>query len=157
VIAISLWQPWASLFLSPDKIHETRPWEMKHRGWLAIQAARNTGPYADGALSSELASIVRARFGDHWRGVLPRGSVIGAVYIENCYPTEEVSPDEKDFYCGNWEPGRFAIRRDVYFTLNKPIPTIGRQKYFKLLPETNRVLENIVISRQLRGWQSVSL
>ena len=38
--AISLWQPWGSLWLSPAKRHETRHWQTRHRGKLLVHAAK---------------------------------------------------------------------------------------------------------------------
>jgi hypothetical protein len=38
--ALSLWQPWASLWCSKRKVHETRQWRCSHRGWLLIHAAK---------------------------------------------------------------------------------------------------------------------
>jgi hypothetical protein len=38
--AISLWQPWASLWCSPRKIHETRHWPTNNRGWMLVHAAQ---------------------------------------------------------------------------------------------------------------------
>src|SRR6266851_1649200 len=37
---ISLWQPWASLWCSRRKVHETRHWRCRHRGWLLVHAAK---------------------------------------------------------------------------------------------------------------------
>lgn len=43
--AISLWQPWASLWMAGRKRFETRHWETKHRGALAnaISKRRHNG------------------------------------------------------------------------------------------------------------------
>jgi len=38
--AITLYQPWASLLAIGPKKHETRSWKTKHRGWIAIHAAK---------------------------------------------------------------------------------------------------------------------
>lgn len=38
--AITLHQPWASLLAVGPKKHETRSWKTKHRGWIAIHAAK---------------------------------------------------------------------------------------------------------------------
>jgi hypothetical protein len=59
--AISLWQPWASLWVSGRKIHETRSWRTRHRGWLAVHAARRIE--ADLSWCAELSGIVVEEFG----------------------------------------------------------------------------------------------
>ncbi len=42
--AISLWQPWATLVALGIKQTETRHWATKHRGQLAIHAAKRWRP-----------------------------------------------------------------------------------------------------------------
>lgn len=145
MMALSMWQPWASLFLSPAKEHETRPWEMRYRGWLAIHAAKRR----PGEVPIMLRGIAELHLGMGWLGQIPFGSIIGAVYIEDCVPTEQAAVGGTDFHCGDYSPGRFAIKRGPYFTLDKPIPAIGRQRYFYLSDEIDRALEDIVISRGL--------
>jgi len=129
---------------------------MDYRGWLAIHAAKNTSAYADGALSPELSSIVRLRFAANWRGNLPRGMLIGAVHVVDCYPTEQAAVGPVDYHCGNYEPGRFAIKRDACLVLNQPIPVIGRQKYFQLPIETDREVAKQIINSKLIGWERLA-
>jgi hypothetical protein len=38
--AITIWQPWASLIAIGAKQYETRSWETKYRGPIAIHAAK---------------------------------------------------------------------------------------------------------------------
>jgi len=47
VKALSLWQPWASLVALSVKTIETRHWETKYRGPLAIHAAKRRAQFAD--------------------------------------------------------------------------------------------------------------
>lgn len=60
--AISLWQPWASLWLTPRKIHETRPRRWNHSGWLAVHASKtlvsNPSELGDELLESSKPSSV---------------------------------------------------------------------------------------------------
>lgn len=45
--ALSLWQPWASLWACGAKKYETRSWATKYRGPIAIHAGKQCyGPYA---------------------------------------------------------------------------------------------------------------
>lgn len=40
--ALTLWQPWASLWAHQLKINETRSWATTYSGPLAVHAAKNT-------------------------------------------------------------------------------------------------------------------
>lgn len=133
MIAISLWQPWASLWLSPAKIHETRHWPARHRGWLLVHAAKRLERDVD----DDLHAICRDQFGPLWRTSLPRGSVIGAVDLIDCKSTESVvlstmdAPEgARDIACGNFDVGRFAWRRGAYKRFATPIPYRGLQSFF---------------------------
>jgi activating signal cointegrator 1 len=53
--AISLWQPWASLWFTDSKIHETRHWSTRHRGPLYVHAAKR--PIRESDLSDRLIEI----------------------------------------------------------------------------------------------------
>lgn len=131
--AVSLWQPWASLWLTPSKIHETRTWPYPKVGPLAVHAAK--------ALQDELApeteAIVQKHFGADWRKTLPRGALIGGVEIIGCKRTEEVYPQGQsampdDYWCGDFAPGRFAWERRRAFTLPKSREWRGRQNIFQV-------------------------
>lgn len=124
--AWSLWQPWASLWLSSCKVHETRSWELKHRGPLLVHATK----HIEFDLGDDLNNILDSEFGGHWGMDLPRGALIGAVEIIDCLPTENVhGAAEDDVICGDWTSGRFAIRRSYLFTkFANPIPFRGRQR-----------------------------
>jgi len=130
--AISLWQPWASAWCSPLKIHETRHWPINHRGWLAVHATKKI-VHACGA---ELDDIICDEFGPHWRMELPRGAIIGAVNIVNCERTEDVydpqSVSERDdnWLCGDFSPGRFAWERREFRIFQNPVPYRGAQGIF---------------------------
>jgi hypothetical protein len=134
--ALSLWQPWASLWLSPAKIHETRHWPTKYRGWLAVHAAKKFEKEHD----SDLAQILRQQFGTTWYRDLPTGAVLGAVNIIDCRRAAEVSPTREDRLCGNFASNRYGFQRAPEFILFKqPVPFRGLQGFFEvpdnLLPE----------------------
>lgn len=130
--AISLWQPWASLWLSPFKVHETRHWSTRHRGWLAVHAAKRIPSY----LSDELIAICEKQFGLNWRNSIRCGYVLGAVYLDDCSRMDVARPaHQDDEECGNWSPDRFGWRRrDQYITIT-PVPFKGRQRIFDI-PDT---------------------
>src|SRR6266404_4850893 len=103
--AISLWQPWASLWCSTAKVHETRHWPTSHRGWLVVHAAKRR---IDDFSGDRLDDICDGEFGPHWGMELPRGALIGLVNVIACKRTEELvfnTDDEKDDYeCGDFSP-----------------------------------------------------
>lgn len=138
---ISLWQPWASLWCSGRKVHETRHWPTSHRGWLAVHAAKknvcsaiekNAAVAEDGDVDAFL-DLLRDEYGAHWAPDLPRGAIIGVVNIVDCVSTEKViwAPAEfDDRLCGDFSEGRFAWRRSEFRLLPEPIPYKGRQGMF---------------------------
>lgn len=133
---LSMWQPWASLWFT-SKLHETRGWAWKHRGWTAVHATKKIVHDLD----PRLATIVESDFGGHWGVDLPRGAIIGIVNILDVVPAEDVfgAPDldeggyfPDDFYCGNFAPGRFAFKRGGCSLLREPIPYCGHQGPFEI-------------------------
>jgi hypothetical protein len=130
--AISLWQPHASLWLTDRKIHETRPRRWNHSGWLAVHAAKRivTDRWE---LGDELVAILEVEFGSGWATSLPCGGVIGAINMVSCLPmTETVPAHADDERCGNWAPGRYALRRTDVIKLREKIPFRGQQTLFAL-------------------------
>lgn len=136
--ALSLWQPWASLWLRVKK-HETRDWQLHHRGWLLVHATKRI----EHDLDSDLANICDSEFGGHWGMDLPRGALIGAVNIVDCRATRVVFPKGRpdltdpqdvwdDFHCGNFGHGRYAIERSDVKVFREPIPYRGMQAPFEV-------------------------
>lgn len=140
--AIALWQPWASLWCSCRKVHETRGWPTDYRGWVLVHATKKF--VRD--VSNELDEILTDEFGPHWGLELDTGALIGAVNIIACKPTEDVfreqlagrrawAPEEReDYQCGDFTSGRFAFERSEWKRFERPVPTIGRQAKFFDIP-----------------------
>jgi hypothetical protein len=143
--AISLWQPWASLWVSPRKVHETRGkrWPVRPGQWLAVHAAKSMD-----AGDLMLDAICQAEFGRDYKATLPRGALIGAVLVEGVFRTEDVvrtsgwqgiigtrRPYPDDLTCGNFSRGRFAIRRGAFHVLPEPVPWRGQQVLFDVPDE----------------------
>lgn len=133
--AISLWQPWASLWLSPHKIDETRHWYTACRGEILVHAAKQF----EKDHPPELAEILRQEFGTQWFKALPIGALIGRVNIVSCMHAEliaakpETVADRNNLICGNFGHGRWAWRRAAEFEVFKtPIPYVGRQGFFNV-------------------------
>ena len=130
--AISLWQPWASLWLSPAKIHETRHRPTRYRGMLVVHAAkRKIDEDVD-----ELAAICFRLFGADYAHTLPRGALIGVVDLVDCVPTvidgRTIPAGFDDETCGDFSEGRFAWRREGFVVFEQPIPWRGMQGLFEV-------------------------
>lgn len=142
--ALSLHQPFASLWLTWCKVHETRPWEIHHRGSLLVHAAKKRV-----AIDTILHIIADDEFGLGWEDRLPRGAIIGSVNIVEVRSTTVVlkdwgSPVHSEFWtdyqCGNYDPGRFAFKRGTdVIRLSEPIPYRGQQGPFDVPFEIVRV------------------
>lgn len=127
---IALWQPWASLWLTDRKVHETRHWGTSHRGWLAVHAAKKIEKNFNG---DPISDILVADYGTDWAETLPRGAIIGAVNLTDCRQMRYTAPaHQDDMECGNWEDERFAWRRADVIKLLEPIPYRGLQGIFTL-------------------------
>jgi activating signal cointegrator 1 len=127
---ISLWQPWALLYLTPAKEFETRHWSTRYRGPLLIHAAKRKV----GDIDRALEQICAMRLGRDWRGALAYGALIGRVELIDCVSTNDFEPPfGAEHVCGDWSANRFGWRRArelVKFAT--PIPYIGRQGFFSV-------------------------
>src|SRR5581483_10298670 len=86
--AISLWQPWASLWLTDAKIHETRHWPTSHRGWLLVHAAK---PQIDDYDGDRIDEICEGIWGNPWGQHLRAGPGIGTATLVDCLRGETYS------------------------------------------------------------------
>jgi activating signal cointegrator 1 len=131
--AISLWQPWASLWCSDRKVHETRHWPTAHRGWLAVHAAKRFEKDFDG---DPLQDILGDEFGPQWGLELPTGAIVGVVKVVACKPTvtlfKNAAANDDDLACGDFSEGRFAWEREEFSVLPQPIPYRGQQGMFSV-------------------------
>lgn len=146
--ALSLWQPWASLWAcSAAKVHETRSWPLKVPPggmWLAVHAALRIRLNEIGA-GSPLPAILDRHFGLDWMDALPTGAFIGCVFVTECWRVEQLRPrnvSDEDRACGDYRAGRFAFRRSEQRIFRTPVPWRGRQRLFRVpldaLPEFDR-------------------
>lgn len=140
--AISLWQPWASLWACTDrKKHETRHWQTNRRGWILVHAAKlqvcsalEKGFGGNEEDCRELLKILIDEWGGHWARDLPHGAIVGAVNLVDVIPTETVihHVSMADRLLGNFATGRFAWRKAEYVRFERPIPYKGRQNIFEI-------------------------
>jgi hypothetical protein len=129
---ITLIQPWASLWLTDRKVHETRLRRWPYSGWLAVHAGKTFVTDLD-ELGDAIVEILNEEFGVYWHSLLPTGSIIGAVNMVSCLPMTETAPAHgDDGVCGNWAPKRHALRRTDVIRLQEPIPFRGYQHLFDI-------------------------
>lgn len=143
--AISLWQPWASLFVGRvgkpgPKRFETRHWPTHYRGWLLIHAAQRKVPLAE--IGPELLEVCTR----HGYTSVPHGALLGAVLIDHCqhidkFFADQLRADDRDsIIAGDFRAGRFAWRRSAAVALLEPIPYRGQQGFFEV-PEATLPLD----------------
>ena len=129
---ISLWQPWASLIAIGAKHIETRSWPTKHRGRIAIHAAKR-------AMDWEGAELWKKYSGQSWfqaivamspTSGIRRGEVVAVADLYDCLPTTSIIVSDRQAELGDFSPGRFGwFLRDIR-ALREPIPCRGRQQLF---------------------------
>lgn len=136
---ISLWQPWATLWASGAKQIETRDWVLKHRGPLAVHAAKVFK-------SDERDLCFCEPFHEHLAKVLdsidamPLGAIVGIVQITDCKTSEHldrvISSQERAF--GNYSPNRYGWVASQFRLFADPIPYKGQQGLFDVPDELLR-------------------
>ena len=137
--ALSLLQPWASLWLGPKHV-ETRSWNTSYRGALAIHASKRFWR-EDIELSLEPPfSTAIHGLGYNVLAELPLGAIIGVTSLKHvgtiindqpdapyvqAWPADRIliRGDEATF--GNYEPGRYGWVRGDVFRLPEPVPCLG--------------------------------
>lgn len=129
---LSLWQPWATLIAIGAKRFETRSWNTKHRGLLAIHAAKKW----DGLLKEycEMEPFRSALHIDEQAVALPLGAIVAVVKVVDVHRVEGIRnslrPSEKAF--GNYADGRYAWQLELVKRFEKPIPMNGAQGLFEV-------------------------
>ena len=133
--ALTLWQPWASLVAVGAKKIETRSWYTKHRGSLAIHAAKSFGLEQRAYAYSEPVWPYMKNIWSHGKPIVPYlGTIVAIVTLADCI---EMTPEfiaavpEAERFFGDYQPGRYAwMLTDVRLQIS-PIPAIGHQGLWK--------------------------
>ncbi|MGE6260893.1 ASCH domain-containing protein [Heyndrickxia sporothermodurans] len=137
--AITIKQPWATLIALGEKKFETRSWQTKYRGPLAIHAGKSVdvGAFDEVAILSTLC-----RYGIRSYKDLPTGVVIATGKLVEChkvhidyYPLydEEKAGTENglliegdEYWFGDYAEGRYAWELANVEVLAEPIPAKGQ-------------------------------
>lgn len=132
--AITIHQPWATLIAIGAKRYETRSWSTKHRGPLAIHAAKKIDLSAcrEGVIRSVLAEY------GYYEENLPTGLIVATSMLKDCIKSVETWTDgyvlenglyiySPEYEYGDFTPGRFAWELTDVKQLEKPILAKGQQ------------------------------
>lgn len=139
---LSLWQPWATLWVTGEKRIETRSWATDYRGILVVHASKRFDEDQRHLCFIEPFKSALERAGVTGPGLMPLGAILGWVDLVGCAQMVVAAPstdrainldvdprltdNEREF--GNYQPGRFAWltgeRRKV---LAEPVPYRGGQ------------------------------
>lgn len=148
---LSLWQPWASLWVGGEKRIETRSWGTSYRGLIAVHASKrwDEDMGANCRYDPFRSALERLGFTDApmgHRSSLPFGAILGYVRLVDCLSMAAVSqlvgvnagyiniergvdqrltPRERAF--GNYAPGRYAWITEPMTVLGTPLPYRGAQ------------------------------
>lgn len=133
--AISLWQPWATLWLLSDpdeKLFETRHWYTGYRGPLLVHASKKLDSENRGFIHSSGFEAVLERHG-LTLGDLSFGAIIGRVELVSCRRMDSMPPPSYgEEMWGNWTPERFAWERGPNPRFIDQIRYKGQQGFFEV-------------------------
>jgi activating signal cointegrator 1 len=153
--AISLLQPWASLWTWGAKVFETRSWYTPYKGPIAIHASKGTkdldaflleienrrinpnlSPLAGYGLAVLLQHFEQFAPYDNVRDLFPLGAVIGMGELVEVRRVEtlwsKLSRAERAF--GNYHAGRWAWQLRDARLFKEPIPARGELSLWKWDP-----------------------
>lgn len=144
VLAMALWQPWASLMSIGAKGYETRGWNTDVRGQVVIYATKKTadpraGKFEDYFYSEPFHSVLKQagfqRFED-----LPLGALLSIHDLRSTWPAEikaaflRNTSRHNELSFGDYSPGRFAFEMPLIRRFVEPIyfkyPVAGPSKFF---------------------------
>lgn len=143
MIAISLWQPWASFMAMNLKKNETRHWATSYRGPLLIHAAKRKPTHDELEFYWHIL-FNHGRTGG-WLWDLPLGVLLCRVDQVDCQQIghENCPPEtELEYHLGNYDHGRYMWITDNLLRFKNPIPWKGKQGFFEVPDE---VIEKAVV------------
>ena len=131
---LSMYQPYATLLVMGLKTNETRSWDTRFRGTLAIHATAKMPAWC-----KEL--LLTKPFKAALQGIeLPHGAIVGTVDVVSTMPTTEwlsryvlnypEGPLPDEFYYGDYGPDRYAWQTIHPMPLENPIPARGAQGFW---------------------------
>lgn len=135
MLALSVLQPGATLLMLGARRIETRSWHTRHRGPLAIHAARRRPPHFTDLCERALARAALAAAGIEAPAHLPRGAVLGTIDLLDCVRVEELGPvAEAERALTTFAAGRWAWLLANPTPWPTPLPARGRLGLFWIEP-----------------------
>lgn len=135
--AISLWQPWATLVVFGYKQLETRHWSTNYTGPLAIHAAKKKSRDIERLCEFDDPIFLALQRAGYTYKTLPRGGIIGKVYMGNCVPVTDpivrrrIDEKRDEYSFGDFGKGRFAWVLSVPSIIDPMVECVGRQGFFE--------------------------
>ena len=135
--AISLWQPWASLWVAQMKINETRSWATSYKGPLAVHAARYESAELKLMCNEEPFKTALRELGFTSFLQLPRGCIIGICDGVECFSTTTAWRDQTklEIVFGDWSHGRHYWHPKNMRMLKEPLRCMGAQSIWNVPTE----------------------
>lgn len=147
--AITLWQPWATLIAIGQKRIETRSWSTKHRGLIAIHAAKwepsrspdRCDDVTFAATGAPFAAVLTAA-GIHVSD-LASGAIVAVATLTGIAKTEDIVQWSQgllkhEIEFGNYTSGRFGWVLQDLVRLPEPVPCRGFQRLWTVPPDVER-------------------
>lgn len=130
---LTLTQPWATLVALGAKRIETRSWQTKYRGPIAIHAAKGFPDEARAMCYRRPFSTVLADRGIHHPDELPRGMIIAMAVLTDCFRftgedadlIRPIEPGQYERQFGDFTPGRYGLALRGVRKLHTPVPCRG--------------------------------
>jgi hypothetical protein len=139
--AITIHQPWATLIALGEKQFETRSWATRHRGLLAIHAAKKIDKEL--CMREPFLSVLDKHGYDVEN--LPTGAIVATCTLSNCFEVTGVDQrfaeisygkrvlDGNELEFGWYEEGRYAWELLDINPVGLPIPAKGQQGLWNYL------------------------
>ena len=149
--ALSMTEPWGTFVAKKVKRCETRSWQTRYRGPIAIHCAQQFPAYARSACLSEPFRSALAAVGydiyhipvDAWKTFnLPLGHIIALAQLleVQLITVTNVPPDPEQAF-GNYAPGRYMWLFGEVRELSQPIPVRGNHRLWQWQPPSEHLDE----------------
>src|ERR1035437_9541803 len=138
--AITIIQPWATFFALNVKHMETRSFDTKFRGHVAIHAGLawpcrigESAQFGAFDVERDKSGLLLRGKSLSWPYRLPMGCVVavGELFQTRSTTNSEHCPDDRERSLGDHSPGRYAWSITSISRLPTPIPARGRQGFWE--------------------------
>lgn len=151
---LSLWQPWATLWVAQSKHNETRSWATPYTGSIAVHAAKHWDRDTVKFAFTEPCRAELKDLGYNLFSLLPLGAFIGWCESVRCVsPRAALTELPTEHHFLETAFGDYSVGRSIWIPTNMhmlktPIPYRGMQSLFDIPSD---------IERQILGAECVTL